>query len=131
MADHWSESFIGDPYIKGEADCGRLVCRVRREVFGLPVPDEAEFERAASRLGRVAQMSDAVAAFGQRVERPVEGDAVLMLCRGRASHIGIFCVVDEEACVLHAMGNARMVVRHAIRDLPRVGLLVEGCYRWK
>lgn len=128
---HWSESYIGQPYIKGEADCGRLVCRVRREVFKHHVPDEAEFERAASRLGRAAQMSDAVATFGARTERPVDGDAVLMICRGRPSHIGVFCLVEDEPSVLHAMENAKQVVRHALRDLPRVGLSVDGYYKWK
>lgn len=128
---HWSEAYIGNPYIPGEADCGRLVCRVRREVFRLPVPDEAEFERAASRLGRVGQMADAVAVFGQPVAVPSDGDAVLMICRGRPSHIGVYCVVDGEPSVLHAMENAGCVVRHALRNLGLVQLAVEGFYAWK
>ena len=128
---HWSDPYIGDPYVKGDADCARLLCRVRREVFGLPVPGDAEVERAASRLGRAAQMADGVEAFGERVDVPQEGDAVLMICRGRPSHIGVFCVVDGERCVLHAMENVAMVVRHTLRDLPKCLLAVEGFYRWK
>ena len=128
---HWSDKYIGQPYSRGDADCARLLCQVRREVFGLPVPDDAEVERAASRLGRAAQMADGVDEFGVRVGAPNEGDAVLMLCRGRPSHIGVFCLVDEEPCVLHAMENAGMAVRHRLRDLPRVMLSVEGFYRWK
>lgn len=128
---HWCESYIGQPYIHGEADCARLVCQVRREVFGQPVPDGAEVERAASRLGRTLQMRDGVSVFGQRVSSPSEGDAVLMICRGRPSHIGVFCVVDGEDCVLHAMENAGMVVLHRLRELGRVLLAVEGFYRWK
>lgn len=129
--EHWSARYIGEPYVRGEADCARLVCRVRREQFCLPVPDEAEIERAASRLGRVAQMADGVAAFGEPVSEPKEGDAVLMICRGRAGHIGVFCVVNGERCVLHAMENAGMVVLHRLRDLHRVALSIEGYYRWK
>ena len=34
---HWSEKYIGRPYVLGESECARLVCDVRREVFGLPV----------------------------------------------------------------------------------------------
>ena len=45
---HWSEKYIGRPYVLGVSDCARLVCDVRREVFGQPVPEEAEPERAAS-----------------------------------------------------------------------------------
>ena len=128
---HWSDSYIGQPYIKGEADCARLLCRVRREVFALPVPDEAEVDRAASRLGRAYQMADGVEAFGERVASPTEGDAVLMFCRGRASHIGVFCRVDGEPCVLHAQENLGMVVRHRLRDLSKCLLSIEGFYRWK
>lgn len=128
---HWAESYVGQDYQVGSADCARLLSRVRREVFHLPVPEDIEVDRAASRLGRVGQLSDLVDAFGERTETPVEGDAVLMLSRGRPSHIGAYCVVDGEPCVLHAMENAGMVVLHKIRDLPRIFLTIEGFYTWK
>lgn len=128
---HWSEPYIGQPYIRGEADCARLLCQVRREVFNLPVPDAAEVERAESRLGRAAQMTDGVAAFGEPVIEPKDGDAVLMMCRGRPSHIGVYCSINGEPYVLHAMENIGAVVMHRIRDLFKCLLSVEGYYRWK
>ena len=128
---HWSDNYIGDPYIHGEADCARLFCRVSAEVFNRQIPDEAGMERAVSRLGRAMQMDSAVSVLGEQVAIPNEGDAVLMVCCGRLSHIGVYCVVDGESSVLHAMENAGMVVRHRLRDLPRVGLTIEGFYRWK
>lgn len=131
MTPNWSEPYIGQPYIKGDTDCARLVVRVRREVFGMPVPDEVEVERAASRLGRALQMADGVAEYGEPVVVPKEGDVVLMWSLGRPSHVGVFCRVDFEDCVLHAMEGAGMVVRHRLRDLPRVALAVEGFYQWK
>ena len=97
----------------------------------MPVPSEIEIERRSSRLGRIGQMSDLVDAYGQKTENPQEGDAVLMLCRGRPSHIGVYCIVDGEPSVLHAMENAGMVVLHRIRELNRVFLTVEGYYAWK
>lgn len=128
---HWCENYIGQPYIHGEADCARLVCQIRRDVFGQAVPDGAELDRAASRLGRAVQMEEGVGLYGESVEQPQEGDAVLMICRGRPSHIGVFCVVDGEPCVLHAMENAGMVVLHRLRELDRLALSVKGFYRWK
>ena len=128
---HWAEEFVGRPYEIGTADCARLLSQVRREVFQLPVPDEIEVERAASRLGRAAQMTDLVSEYGEPIENPVEGDCVLMMSRGRPSHVGVYCVVDGEPSVLHAMENAKMVVLHRIRDLPRIFLTVEGFYKWK
>lgn len=129
--EHWSANYIGLPYVAGDADCAALLCRVRREVFCQPVPSAAEIERAASRLGRNAQLADGVDAFGLPTDSPKEGDAVLMMCRGRPSHIGVYCEIEGVRCVLHAMENAGMVVLHRLRDLPRVFLEVEGFYTWK
>jgi hypothetical protein len=128
---HWSERYIGQPYEINTADCARLLSRVRSEVFALPVPTDIEIERSASRLKRIGQMSDLVDAYGEKTENPQDGDAVLMICRGRPSHIGVYCIVDNEPCVLHAMENAGMVVLHRIRELNRVFLSVEGYYTWK
>lgn len=128
---HWSEQYIGLPYETNTADCARLLAKVRSEVFNLPVPSDIEIERSASRLGRIGQMTDLVSGYGEKTDSPQEGDAVLMLCRGRPSHIGSYCIVDNEACVLHAMENAGMVVLHRIRELDRVFLTVEGYYTWK
>lgn len=129
--NHWTERYIGQEYEVGSADCARLLARVRREEFGLPVPSDIEVERAASRLGRVGQMEDLVSEFGALTDSPVDGDAVLMVCRGRPSHIGVYASVGGEPCVLHAMENAGHVVLHRIRDLHRVFLSVEGYYTWK
>ena len=128
---HWSEKYIGQAYMPHTADCARLLSRVRKEEFGLPVPTDIEVDRAQSRLGRIGQMKDLVKEFGNKTENPQEGDAVLMLCRGRPSHIGVYCVVDGEPAVLHAMENAGMVVLHRIRELNRAFLTVEGYYSWK
>lgn len=128
---HWSEQYIGQPYEQGSADCARLLGQVRREVFHLPVPNDIEVERQASRLSRVGQMTDLVAEYGELTDEPIEGDAVLMICAGRPGHIGVYCEVNNEKCVLHAMENAGMVVLHKIRELDKFFLKVEGYYKWK
>ena len=128
---HWTEKYIGQPYKVGLADCARLIAKVRRDEFDMPVPADVEVDRAASRLGRAGQMSDLVSEYGQRTENPFDGDAVLMLCRGRPSHIGVYCEINGEPAVLHAMENAGMVVLHRIRELDRLFLKVEGYYTWK
>lgn len=128
---HWTTNYIGIEYVRGKSDCAHLVARVRQEVFAKPVPSDTVIERAASRLGRTAQIVDGVDEFGIKTDAPEEGDVVLMLCRGRPSHVGTYCVVGGEACVLHAMENAGMVVLHRLRDLDRYMLTVEGYYKWK
>jgi hypothetical protein len=128
---HWSDNYIGRPYQLGEADCAALVADVRREVFRQPVPSEVEVARSLSSLGRAGQVSDGVALYGDQTQGPVDGDVVLMLCAGRPSHVGVYCLIDGIAFVLHAMRNHGAVVRHRISQLPLTGLKVEGYYRWK
>lgn len=128
---HWSTSYIGRPYVLGEADCARLLVDVRNEVFKLPTPIEVDVQRAESRLGRFGQMTDLVDLYGEPTDSPQEGDAVLMICAGRPSHIGVYCLINGSECVLHAMENAGMVVLHKIRDLNKFFLKLEGYYKWK
>lgn len=131
MNQHWSEKYIGLPYELGVLDCALLATTVRRNEFGMEAPSDIDVERSKSRLGRVAQMGDAVSEYGEKTDNPVEGDAVLMICRGRPSHVGIYCLIDGIPYVLHAMENAKMVVLHKISQLNRVFLSVEGFYKWK
>jgi cell wall-associated NlpC family hydrolase len=128
---HWADRYIGQEYIHGEADCGRLVCRVRAEVFGRPSPALAEEDRAASAYGRTGQIIGVLDEFAAPVAVAEEGDIVLMVCRARPSHVGVYCLVDGEPAVLHAMQKPGQVVLTKLRDLQRIMLRVEGFYRWK
>lgn len=127
---HWSETYIGKPYRLGDADCAALVCEVREQQFDGTVPEFVLAMRENTRLKRVEQLETLSLEAVTSTDNPKEGDVVLMLCRGRPSHVGVYCVVDNEKSVLHAMENAKMVVRHRIRDLEKFGLKVEGYYKW-
>jgi len=128
---NWSTRYLGTPYQLGDADCAALVCKVRAEVFAGHVPTETDVERLQSALGRSGQIQDGVSAFGIKTEQPTEGDVVLMMCRARPSHVGVYCEIDNVPYVLHAMQNAGQVVLHKLDDLPKVQLAVEGFYQWK
>ena len=128
---HWSDAYIGRPYVLGESDCANIVCDVHCDVFNQTLPDDIEKDRGASVYARFVQLKDGIEEYADPTDSPVEGDIVLMMCKGRPTHVGVYCIVDNEAAVLHAMRNANMVVRHRIRDLSRVNLFVEGYYKWK
>jgi len=127
---HWSEDYIGRPYRLGDADCAALCIDVIENQFSGDLPEFCKTYRENTRLRRAKQLEDLAKQATIKTETPVEGDVVLMLCKGRPSHVGIYCLVDNEPSVLHAMENAKMVVRHKIRDLQRYFLAVEGYYKW-
>jgi cell wall-associated NlpC family hydrolase len=128
---HWSENYIGRPYKLGDADCAALVVDVAQKEFAVNAPDFVEAMRENTRRKRIEQLETLAILATEKTENPVEGDVVLMYCLGRPSHVGVYCVVDNEPSVLHAMENAKMVVRHRIRDLQKFWLSVEGYYKWK
>jgi cell wall-associated NlpC family hydrolase len=127
---HWSEKYIGKPYKLGDADCAVLVCEVHEKEFNGEVPEFVTALRQNTRLKRVEQLETLARSAVVPTDEPKDGDVVLMLCRGRPSHVGVYCEVDNEPSVLHAMENAKMVVRHRIRDLHKFWLSVEGYYKW-
>lgn len=127
MASHWAVAYVGLPY--ASADCAQLAERVQREQFGreLALPTE----RAVGLRELSRQIDDWRHRLAEPTRAPAEGDAVLMLARGRLMHIGIYCLIEGQPHVLHAMRNAGQACLHLLRDLPRQGLTVEGFYRWK
>ncbi|MEY2632170.1 MAG: hypothetical protein RIR00_824 [Pseudomonadota bacterium] len=127
---HWSEPYIGRAYVRGESDCAHLVCDVSKTQFGVHVPDADEVARRASRLGRTAQLVDGLREYCTQVNAPAEGDVVQIVCLGRPGHVGIYCVVSGEDCVLHAIEKSGVVLTR-IRDFPRLFMRLEGYYRWK
>lgn len=124
---HWTQRYIGLPY--AQADCAELCVKVQREVFnrdiGLPT------EREAGLRGLSQQITDHQGDFAEPVPQPEEGDAVLMIGRGRLNHIGTATFINGQLWVLHAMQNVGQAVLHTVNALEAMGLKVEGYYRWK
>jgi hypothetical protein len=125
---HWSHAFLGQRYIPQVNDCASFATKVQREVFGRDI--SLPMERACGLRGQSKQLVDLKDDYGIRTDQPKEGDAVLMMGRGRLSHVGIYCEINNEGWVLHAMRGPNQVVLHRLRDLPAQGLTVENFYQW-
>jgi len=125
-ANHWSENYIGRSY--AEANCAQLAVQVQREVYDriIQLPEPAKGLRAQTQ-----QINDMQHVVAEPVVEPIDGDAIVMHCRGSLSHVGVFCLINNQRWVLHAMKNAGHAVLHRVCDLPSVGLGIEGYYRWR
>lgn len=126
---HWTDTYIGQPYVEGENDCAALALRVQADVFGRDISDLIEREHGLR--AQSAQIDAVKAEYAEQVAVPQEGDAVLMRSRGVLGHIGIYTEIDGVCYVLHAMRNVGSVCLHRLRALEGLGLQVEGFYRWK
>lgn len=125
---HWSDSYIGRSYSIDDADCAALVIDVHADVFGGQVPADSQ----VTGLKRRVLLRRLLSIVAAPTDSPIEGDIVLMLIDSeRDSHVGVYCVVDGEPCVLHAVQNAGQVVRTRLRQLRAVsGFAVAGYYKW-
>lgn len=126
---HWCEQYVGQPYIEGQNDCAALAERVQRDVFGrdITLPQH----RAAGVRGWSEQIAAGKDEIAECTDTPEEGDAVLMIGRGRLNHIGIYVRINGVPHVLHAMKDAGQVCLHRLRDLGGLSLSVEGFYKWR
>lgn len=133
---HWSDAYVGLPYVEGGFDCGDLARKVRAEVFDQAI--SLPSERLYVGLSGVAK----VRAMHRQIElcrddcatptaMPRDGDGVLIQANGYIDHIGIYCLINGEPWVLHAALDARQVIRTRLRELPLYGYRVEGFYQWK
>ncbi len=127
MERHWAEQYVGLPY--AQYDCAQLCVKIQKEQFNKSVGIPAG---RPTGLHNISDMIlDLQDDFAVQVSVPVDGDAVLMVGRGRLNHIGTICYINEQEHVVHAMRNVAMTVIHKIVALKDVGLSVEGYYRWK
>ncbi len=148
MNKHWTEAWLGRPWVAGEHDCADFVVDVLREQFGLALDLPAHVESGsgaptgATVRGWDRQIASLKSEFALRVApeargslaAPQDGDGVLMVARGarrlRRYHLGIWTAVGGVAHVLHCQEAAGSIL-HPIRDLSLRALELEGVYRWK
>lgn len=126
---HWSDKYVGLPYLPQEFDCASLAAQVSKDLFnkeiGLP---ESHGETYRGQSKQILKHKDDLAI---KIEKPVDGCPALFYGRGRLCHIGVMCWIAGDWWVLHNDESSRFVVRQRLRDMTRVLFTLEGYYLWK
>lgn len=127
------DRFVGIPYCPRHMDCADLALLVQRELFGREVVLAGKRARPLGPLDQAAAIASYCSELGTAVERPQDGDAVLMrdFDADQAGHIGIYVFTNFAPHVLHTSHKLGASVMHRLQDLPGYGLVVEGYFRWK
>lgn len=127
-----AEALVGIPYDEGHFDCGHLVSLVQQQLFGRAVGLPVHHPRG--RRGQAAMIGRLSAQLVERVVVPATGDVSLYLevhDDGREGfHLGTVFVQAGECWVLHAHATSGASVLQRETDALRMGLRLEGYYRW-
>tara|TARA_R100000655_G_scaffold83222_1_gene122800 strand:- start:151 stop:534 length:384 start_codon:yes stop_codon:yes gene_type:complete len=125
---HWSDKYIGQPYIPESGDCAAFAERVAREVLnidpGLPASHESGLREQAK---QITELKDT---YAVQVDAPVDGQPVLFVARGRFFHIGVACLINGETWILHADQSAGAVICQRLSDMTRWAFKLQGFYKW-
>lgn len=124
-AVHWSDAYLGRPYLADSFNCADLAIEVQQREFGRAL--DVVGAHPAGGLAQAAAVEAALAARVRRVEQPLDGDVVQLRSKGQLRHLGVYCALGG-GMVLHACRRAG-VVRTALRDLPAIRMEVAGFYR--
>lgn len=110
-------------------DCADFALHLAREHFGKNVTLPGTRPRGTDAKHALADISKA---FGVRTDTPADGDYVLMqnMGDGTPTHCGVYLTLNGEPCVFHSAKRAGGSIIHRVRQLPRIGLKIEGFYKW-
>lgn len=125
---HWSDKYVGLPYIPDTGDCAALAERVAREVFGKTVGIPTS--HASTYRDQAKQILECRDAYAARIDAPVDGCPALFIGRGQLCHVGVVCLIASEVWILHADMSAGYVLRQRLRDMTRIHFKLENYYAW-
>lgn len=126
---HWSDKYVGQPYIPETGDCAALAERVQREVFGKQIG--LPTSHATTLRDMTAQILELQDSYAEKIDTPFDGCPALFIGRGRLCHIGVMCWLANEWYALHANQSFGFVTREPLRTLTQIHFKLEGFYKWK
>jgi hypothetical protein len=120
---HWTQAYVGLPYILGVGECAHRAALVWRQEFGWEIePPPAHGDMTLAQRHIEAELAKPE---WSPVRRPTEGDAVVMWKGDRLCHVGIWVAPGH---VLHCTRKDGMVLTPEA-DLESQGFRVFGYVR--
>lgn len=126
--NHWSDKYVGEPYIAGAGDCAALAQRVALDEFGIDA--QVPLSHAVGIRDQAKQIMATKDDIAVKIQAAFDGCPAVFVSRGRACHVGVMCWIALDWWVLHADQTCGYVVRQRLRDMTRIHYALEGYYKW-
>ncbi len=123
------ENYIGIPYSK--ANCADLAIMFQEKEFGKKYGDYIHPECKSPFALSLAVKRNLLDFMQEKLSLPNHGCAVLLLCRGRLSHIGTYLHINNQDYVLHTSESFKSSILTPLKDLKKFNIQIEGFYKWK
>jgi hypothetical protein len=126
---HWSDRYVGLPYIAESGDCAALAARVAKEV--LRIDCVLPTSHAATLRAQAEQIMEYRDSLATPIAHPLDAQPALFVGRGRTCHIGVVCLIDSQVWILHADQGSGFVVRERLQIMTQPHRFqLEGFYKW-
>lgn len=129
-----AEKYVGTPYLPGEFDCADLAAKVQWELFNRLISLPQHRRRPRGVMGQARMIRSLQGELAEPITAPETGCGVLMYEpneHGESLHIGTGFVAGGEIWVLHNSFTMGCAWLQRLPDLQRIGLRLEGFYRWR
>lgn len=123
------ENYIGIPYSK--ANCADLAIMFQEKEFGKKYGEYVQPQCNSPFALSLAVKRNLMDFMEEKLSLPKHGCAVLLLCRGRLSHIGTYLHINNQDYVLHTSESFQSSILTLLKDLKKFNIQVEGFYQWK
>lgn len=132
FGDHWTDRWLGKPWVEDRYDCVDFVTEVLAGEFGRRVDLPQQRPEAKRDWDRTVEALKAL--YGVRTRAPADGDGALMTAvggrRSRQYHLGLVVWREGPLCVLHCPRNGSSVLTPVRALGASFQLELEGTYRW-
>lgn len=129
---HWSDKYVGTPYIVGLYDCGDHTQNVLNNEFNRQIYFPARWDDSLDVL--TEQLEDEKDYYANQIsiEKAFDGDVLLMgSTSGNIHHIGILFRIGNVLYVSHNVKSIGSVVVNKVKDLKLYGFFPKEVWRTK
>lgn len=126
MHNHWTKKYLSQKFIP--FGCGEFSALVLNKEFGLDIKSPKSTLDLRKDPELIESFLDVK--FTETKE-PKDGDIVLMDGDRIACHVGIFAIVSNKKCVIHADRRFKSACLHEIDKLILYGYKANRYYTWR